>query len=186
MAVMTKYWPDDELDAVLAEFPQLDSIPPERLPALWAAVQLRMQRAGIVRKLGSIPGELAEAMVCTYVKGTLSPPSTRGVDVEAGDDRIQVKALRYTDQGRSSIGEFSREPEFNRLMVVCFEYAMHVRWVWDLRVDDHSQFNELLTAGGSTRRGRLSLGARFEDAAVCISGDEFLAGWPPRLDGGVP
>lgn len=59
---------------------------------------LKMSTAGLIRAQRSIPGEIAEALVAAYVGGRLAESaSQKDVDVEAGGELIQVKALRYTE-----------------------------------------------------------------------------------------
>lgn len=136
---------------------------------MWAAVVLRMRDQELIRGHGSVPGELAESLMCRWYAGTLSDQSTPDVDVETPRRRrIQVKALRYTDPGRSSVASFSRDVAFDELAIVRFEYDMRLRDALLvephlLRVPDGTG-EGLLTPSGR----RLSLGPRLERAAHVV------------------
>ena len=90
--------------------------------------------------------------------------------------RIQVKALRFTDPRRSSVGSFSRTVVFHELAIFCFEYDMQVG---EALLIDANQITVptdgntgLLTPAGR----RLSLGPRLRAAAVTINGDHLIPG----------
>jgi hypothetical protein len=166
-----------ELEHLRARFPEVLSCPDEDLPSMWAAVVLRLRDQGLVRGHGSVPGELAESLICRWYAGRLSDQSTPDVDVETPRGRrIQVKALRYTDRGRSSVASFTRPIAFDELAIVRFEYDMRVRDALLLesgllRVPDPTGPG-LLTPAGM----RLSLGRRLEEAAFSVPADEL---WQP-------
>lgn len=170
-----------ELDGLRARFPELLTRPPEDLPSMWAAVVLRMRDQELIRGHGSVPGELAESLMCRWYAGTLSHQSTPDVDVETPRGRrIQVKALRYTDPGRNSVASFSRRIAFDELAIVRFEYDMRLRDALLvesrlLRVTDETGPG-LLTPSGM----RLSLGPRLEQAAHIVPAGTL---WQPA--GGV-
>ncbi len=87
-----------ELAGLRDRFPEVAARSDEDLPSMWAAVLLRLRERALVRGHGSVPGELAETLVCRWYGGRLSNQSTPDVDVETPlGRRIQVKALRYTN-----------------------------------------------------------------------------------------
>lgn len=144
---------------------------------------LKMSTAGLIRAQRSIPGEIAEALVAAYVGGRLAESaSQKDVDVEAGGELIQVKALRYTDPGRNSVGEFRLGSKgFTRLIVVCFDYDMTPLEAWGV---SSSELDELLTKGSSPAHGRLTLGPGVKSRMRHIPAEELLK---PRAEAqGVP
>lgn len=184
---MPKKVPDPaELQDLRARFPEVLGRPDEDLASMWAAVVLRLRDQGLTRGHGSVPGELAESLICRWYAGKLSDQSTPDVDVETPRRRrIQVKALRYTDPGRNSVAAFTRPIAFDELAIVRFEYDMRVRDALLLesgllRVPDETA-QGLLTPRGM----RLSLGPRVEDAAYRVPADELYrpaggASWDER------
>jgi hypothetical protein len=175
-----------ELEDLRARFPEVSSRPDEELASMWAAVVLRLRDRGLIRGHGSVPGELAESLMCRWYAGKLSDQSTPDVDLETPRGRkLQVKALRYTDPGRSSVAAFPRPVAFDELAIVRFEYDMRVRDALLLesrllRVPDETG------EGVLTRSGRrLSLGRRVERVAHVVTASELLrpgagAAWDDR------
>lgn len=166
-------WTDEELRPLRDAFPILDSIPDHDLPRLWAAIMLKMSTNGLIRAQRSIPGEIAEALVAAYVGGRLAESaSQKDVDVVADDERIQVKALRYTDPGRNSVGEFRLGAKgFTRLIIVCFAYDMTPLEAWTV---SSAELDDLLTKGSSIAHGRLTLGPRVKARMHRIAAEELL------------
>lgn len=163
-----------ELEGLRARFPEVLRRPDEDLPSMWAAIVLRLRDQGLARGHGSVPGELAESLICRWYAGTLSDQSTPDVDVETpGGRRIQVKALRYTDPGRGSVAAFTRPIGFDELAIVRFEYDMRIRdalLIESGRLKVHDETGQgLLSPSGR----RLSLGPRVEQAAHVVSADEL-------------
>lgn len=169
--------PDPQaLDRLIERFPQVEAARVDELPVMWAAVVARMRREGLIRSHTSVPAELAERLVARWLGGELQPQATKGVDVVTPEGRaVQVKALRYSNPGRSSVASFSADLVFTDLVVVCFEYDMTVReaLVFDaeqvvVRSDDRP--DGLLTPAGR----RLSLGPRVRAAARVVSGPDLM------------
>jgi hypothetical protein len=166
--------PEEELNRLRGRFGSLADYEEEALPSLWAAVVLRLRDAGLIRGHGSVPGELAETLMARWYDGELSPPSTADVDVMTQTGRrIQVKALRFSNPGRSSVASFTREVAFDELAIVCFEYDMTVReaLLVDaalLRVGDGEKPGLLTPAGR-----RLTLGKRLRQHATVITAAEL-------------
>ncbi len=78
----TTKWDDEALRPLREAFPWLTAVDPLDLPKLWAALMLRMTDVGLVRAQRSVPGEMAEALVASYVGGTLTTSaSQKGYDV---------------------------------------------------------------------------------------------------------
>jgi len=171
----TTKWDDEALRPLREAFPWLTAVDPLDLPKLWAALMLRMTDVGLVRAQRSVPGEMAEALVASYVGGTLTTSaSQKGYDVITREhERIEVKALRYTDPGRNSVAEFPfGDKGFDRLIVVCFEYDMTTREAWSIA---SHELDPLLTKGGRAGRGRLTLGPRAKARMEHIAPSVLLA-----------
>jgi hypothetical protein len=164
-----------ELARLRERFAWLTDTDEDDLPSLWAAVLLRMRDHGLIRGHGSVPGELAETLVARWYGGALQPQSTAHVDlVTPGARRIQVKALRYSNPGRSSIASFGRAVRFDELAVVRFEYDMRVRdaLLLDadyLRVPSDDDPSGVLTPAGN----RLSTGQRLLEVAEGVAADDL-------------
>lgn len=164
----------DELRALRERFRAVADVDRDALPSLWAAVLLRMRDECMIRGHGSVPGELAESLVARFYGGTLSPPSTADFDVLTPTGRkIQVKALRYSQPGRSSVGSFTRPVAFDELAVVRFEYDMRVRDA--LLLDAHLlRVSTEHDAGLLTPAGmRLTITRKVLDAADVISAERL-------------
>jgi hypothetical protein len=172
-AASTSPVPDaGELARLRDRFPFLAGVTAGDLPMLWAALLLRMHDDGLIRGQGSVPGEFAETLIAGWYGGTLSRQATPDVDVVTpAGRRVQVKALRYSNPGRSSIASFTRAIQFDELAVVRFEYDMRVRDALLvpaalLRVPSEGE-DGLLTPAGM----RLSIGRRLLEAAEIVSPD---------------
>ncbi|MGI8730126.1 MAG: hypothetical protein ACR2LK_09090 [Solirubrobacteraceae bacterium] len=169
-------WNDPEVAPLREAFPFLETLPRGDLPRLWAALMLLMRDRGLIRAQTSVPAEIAEALVAAYTGGSLAQSSSqKGYDILAGEERIQVKALRYTDPGRNSVGAFPlADKGFDRLIIVCFEYDMTLRNALSIQAAD---LDDLLTRPAGATRGRLTLTNKvLQDARVRqISSVELLS-----------
>jgi hypothetical protein len=171
-------WSDEAKNTVLEGFALLEEIDQIDLLRLWAAVMLKLQRANLIHSSRSVSGDAAEKLVADHQRGTMPvSASQKGYDVlvEKGrrKRRLQVKALRFTDPRRSSIGEFSLDGgDFDELWVVLFEYDMTIREVLWIKA---AALQPMLTKGSREGRGRLSLGPGVRKKMHRISGAEFTA-----------
>jgi hypothetical protein len=164
----------DALVELRARFPVVGATDAEALPSLWAAVVLRMLDEGLIRGHGSIPGELAEGLIARFYRGALAPPSNPDFDVlTPRGRRIQVKALRYSNPRRSSVGAFNRRIAFDELAIVRFEYDMSIRDA--LLVDARLlRVNTATSPGLLTPAGmRLSIGRRLLESSEVVRPEEL-------------
>jgi hypothetical protein len=84
-------------------------------------------RARAIVRSGNNPiADIAERLVADYYGGTVAPPNEKGFDVltKAGE-RLQVKALRRTQKGRTTLSPL-RSHEFDAVVIVVFELDMRV------------------------------------------------------------
>jgi predicted lactoylglutathione lyase len=86
-----------------------------------------LARRGAIRSGNNPVADYAELLVANYYGIEVQPQSTKGYDVLTPDDeRIQVKALRRTQRGRSNlsrIGDLDGDPGFDAIVIVVFTRA---------------------------------------------------------------
>lgn len=81
---------------------------------------------GIVRSANNPIADIAEQLVADYYGVDPEPANTKGYDVRTPDGtRLQVKGLRLTQKGRSSLSAI-RSLEFDAIVAVVFRLDMTV------------------------------------------------------------
>jgi hypothetical protein len=84
-------------------------------------VMTELRDRKLVRSANNPVADLAESLVADYYGGTVSDnKSEKSYDVAVGDDRLQVKGIRMTQKGRTTLSAI-RSHAFTALVAVVFE-----------------------------------------------------------------
>lgn len=169
-------WPDDLLDRATAGVLAVESAEDDELFRLWVAASRALQERGLARSLANIPADLAERIVADLIDGQRTPSSSRAVDVRGPDGTtFQVKALRRTDPGRSSVATFSSF-DFDQLIVIVFEWDLSARVGIQISAKDLNRHRKRLLTGPDHRR--LTLTRRFCEHSSKIPKHELVKHHP--------
>jgi len=131
---------------------ELDRFDDAGLLGLWAQVTDELRARGIVRSANNPIADRAERIVADLYGVEPEVRSTAGYDLISKDkERIQVKAVRLTQPGRSSLSAIRNleAGEFDVLIVVVFERDLSVKEIWRFprsAVEDHARWSAHVNA----------------------------------------
>ena len=141
---------------------------------LFGQVMAELRERGVVRSGNNPIADIAERLVADYYGGQLASPNERSYDVLASDGRrLQVKAMRMTQKGRTTLSAL-RSHDFDALVAVVFEPDMRVREAYEIPL---ATVQERQAWSSTWQAYRLSMSkALMTDPAITrISADELLA-----------
>lgn len=107
----------DDVDLAHIDLAHIDD---DGLVRLFGRLMRELRERGVVRTANNPIADIAERLVADYYDGHVAPSNERDYDVltKAGD-RLQVKALRRTQKGRSTLSAL-RGHGFTALVAVVF------------------------------------------------------------------
>jgi len=87
----------------------LKTLSVRELLALWAGALRELRERGVLRTFNNPIGDIAEELVALHYGGQRGSFSQKTWDVQVGDERLQVKALRDTgNRTRRSLSPIGR------------------------------------------------------------------------------
>ena len=104
----------------------LSALDDEQLILLFCEVMAQMHRRKCVRSHNNPIADIAERLVADHYAGSLAAPNEKAYDVIANGRKLQVKALRHTRSGRTTLSAL-RSHDFDAVVAVVFEADMSLR-----------------------------------------------------------
>lgn len=134
---------------------QLSSLTDAELFAIWGSVMRALKDRGVVRSTNRpLVGDYAEALAARALGAKRPPGRDRGVDLEAGGRRYQVKARLDPPGGSASHFDIAHLPgrHFDVFVGLVFDEALAVRAAWEV---DWEVLSTLAAPSGSKHRVRI-------------------------------
>lgn len=105
----------------------LELLSVRELLALWASALRELRQRGVIRTFNNPIGDIAEELVAIHYDGQRGSFSQKTWDVRAGNDFLQVKALRETgNRTRRSLSPIRSDDGYTAVIVVIFKEDLRV------------------------------------------------------------
>lgn len=107
--------------------PDLARLSVRELLALWASTLRELRDRGVVRTFNNPIGDIAEELVALHYGGERGSFSQKTWDVRAGEDLLQVKALRRTGaRTRRNLSPIRSDDGYTAVVIVIFSEDLRV------------------------------------------------------------
>lgn len=107
--------------------PNLKKLSIRELLALWAGTLRELRNRGVVRTFNNPIGDIAEELVAVHYGGERGSFSQKTWDVRAGNELLQVKALRRTGaRSRRNLSPVRSDDGYTAVIAVLFTEDLRV------------------------------------------------------------